>query len=72
MHLFKVYLCIFFNRSSSSRNEQENSIESAKNHISDGHDSKPIDWNPTGESDYNPYSEEERWDPYSDEHESDY
>ena len=57
--------------------EIQNSTESAKNCPCDKSsnncdDSKPTDWNPTGDPDYNPYSEEEndRWD--SEEHESDY
>ena len=62
----------------SNENNQENSIESTKNRPFDKSsnycdDSDPTDWNPTGDPNYNPYSEEENepWNPYSDEHESD-
>ena len=61
-----------------NENKQENQIESTKNSRCDksnGDDSDQIDWNPTGDPNYNPYSEDEHepWNPYgsSDEPESD-
>ena len=76
---FNVIFLIFYRHSPSPSGSSINkSNESTKNRPCDKSsnncdDSYPTDWNPTGDPDYNPYSEDENeaWNPYSDEHESD-